>query len=48
MKAISSDLIPQGNCDMILSVEPMEALRYLHFLAPEWLAGYQQQAISKY
>ena len=37
-QAISSDLIPQGRCDMILSVEPMEALRYLHFLAPEgWL-----------
>ena len=37
-ESISSDLIPQGNCDMILSVEPMEALRYLHFLAPEgWL-----------
>lgn len=30
---ISSDLIPQGSCDMILSVEPMEALRYLPFLA---------------
>ena len=35
---ISSDLIPQGNCDMILSVEPMEALRYLPFLAKDgWL-----------
>ncbi|MFO7668944.1 MAG: indolepyruvate oxidoreductase subunit beta [Bacteroidales bacterium] len=35
---ISSDLIPQGKCDMILSVEPMEGLRYLPFLAPEgWL-----------
>lgn len=31
-KPISSDLIPEGNCDMILSVEPMEALRYLPFL----------------
>ena len=30
---ISSDLIPQGSCDMILSVEPMEALRYLPFLS---------------
>ncbi|MEN8156580.1 MAG: indolepyruvate oxidoreductase subunit beta [Bacteroidota bacterium] len=30
---ISSDLIPEGSCDMILSVEPMEALRYLPFLA---------------
>lgn len=34
-KPISSDLIPMGSCDMILSVEPMEALRYLPFLAPE-------------
>ena len=30
---IASDLIPEGACDMILSVEPMEALRYLPFLA---------------
>lgn len=37
-RPISSDLIPEGSCDMILSVEPMEALRYLSFLAPEgWL-----------
>jgi indolepyruvate ferredoxin oxidoreductase, beta subunit len=35
---IASDLIPQGNCDMILSVEPMEALRYLPFLSKDgWL-----------
>lgn len=32
---IASDLIPEGHCDMILSVEPMEALRYLPFLAKE-------------
>jgi indolepyruvate ferredoxin oxidoreductase, beta subunit len=30
---IASDLIPLGNADLILSVEPMEALRYLPFLA---------------
>jgi len=30
---IASDLIPLGSCDMILSVEPMEALRYLPFLS---------------
>lgn len=30
---IASDLIPEGKCDMILSVEPMEALRYLPFLS---------------
>jgi indolepyruvate ferredoxin oxidoreductase beta subunit len=30
---VASDLIPEGEADMILSVEPMEALRYLPFLA---------------
>lgn len=29
---IFSDLVPQGCADMILSMEPMEALRYLPFL----------------
>ncbi|TVQ90860.1 MAG: indolepyruvate oxidoreductase subunit beta [Bacteroidetes bacterium] len=37
-KPIASDLIPHGKADMILSVEPMESLRYLPFLSPEgWL-----------
>ena len=37
-RPIASDLIPMGNCDMILSVEPMEALRYLPFLTKEgWI-----------
>jgi len=31
-KPIFSDLIPQGKADMIISVEPMELLRYLPFL----------------
>jgi indolepyruvate ferredoxin oxidoreductase beta subunit len=34
-KPIASDLIPKGKADLILSVEPMEALRYLPFLSPE-------------
>ncbi|MBM4404556.1 MAG: indolepyruvate oxidoreductase subunit beta [Candidatus Cloacimonetes bacterium] len=35
---IWSDLIPFGQADMILSVEPMEALRYLPYLMPDgWL-----------
>jgi indolepyruvate ferredoxin oxidoreductase beta subunit len=35
---IASDLIPLGACDMILSVEPMESLRYLPYLSAEgWL-----------
>jgi indolepyruvate ferredoxin oxidoreductase beta subunit len=32
---IWSDLIPRGEADMILSVEPLEALRYLDYLHPE-------------
>lgn len=31
-KEIASDLIPQGSADMIISVEPMESLRYLPWL----------------
>jgi len=31
-KPIYSDLIPRGGADIILSVEPMEALRYLPYL----------------
>lgn len=35
---IASDLIPKGKADIILSVEPMEALRYIEFLKPEgWI-----------
>ena len=29
---IFSDLIPQGECELIISMEPMEALRYLPYL----------------
>jgi indolepyruvate ferredoxin oxidoreductase beta subunit len=36
---IASDLIPEGRADMILSVEPLEALRYFNMLNREngWL-----------
>jgi len=37
-KLIASDLIPQGKAHLILSVEPMEGLRYLPFLRKDgWL-----------
>lgn len=32
---VHADLIPKGKADLILAVEPMEALRYLPFLSPE-------------
>jgi indolepyruvate ferredoxin oxidoreductase beta subunit len=32
---IYSDLIPQGAADMVLSVEPLEVMRYWHFLKPD-------------
>jgi indolepyruvate ferredoxin oxidoreductase beta subunit len=33
--AIHSDLVPRGAANIILSVEPLESLRYLEYLAPE-------------
>ena len=37
-KEIASDLIPYGKADLIISVEPMEGLRYLPYLKPNgWL-----------
>ncbi len=34
-REIHSDLIPHGKADLIISVEPMEALRYLPWLSPD-------------
>jgi indolepyruvate ferredoxin oxidoreductase beta subunit len=37
-KPVNSDLIPHGKADLIISVEPMESLRYLPWLSQEgWL-----------
>jgi indolepyruvate ferredoxin oxidoreductase beta subunit len=37
-KPVSSDLIPYGKADLIISVEPMESLRYLPWLSDSgWL-----------
>lgn len=45
---IASDLIPEGQCDVILSVEPMEALRYVNFLNKEngWVITNQNPFIN--
>lgn len=34
-KPVASDLIPLGQSDLIISLEPMEALRYVEYLGPE-------------
>lgn len=38
-KNIASDLIPEGKADLVISVEPMESLRYVNMLHKEkgWL-----------
>ena len=37
-KPIYSDLVPMGGCDLIISLEPMEALRYLPYLKKDgWI-----------
>ena len=34
-KAISSDMVPRGGADLILSTEPLEGLRYAEWLSPQ-------------
>ncbi|GHV02390.1 indolepyruvate oxidoreductase [Spirochaetia bacterium] len=34
-KTIASDLVPQGGADLIISMEPLESLRYTAWLSPE-------------
>ncbi len=37
---IYSDLIPEGAADMVLSVEPLEVMRYWHYLRPDgWVVS---------
>lgn len=37
---IHSDLIPRGEADLILAVEPLEVMRYWHYLRPEgWVVS---------
>ena len=44
---IASDLIPLGHVDLIISLEPMESLRYLPYLSKEgWLVTNSQPFIN--
>lgn len=44
---IHSDLIPQGQADLIIAMEPMEALRYAHCLAPNgWIVTASEPFIN--
>jgi len=42
---IHSDIIPTGRADMVLSVEPLEVLRYWHYLRPD---GWVVTSITPY
>lgn len=44
---IASDLIPSGKCDLIISLEPMEGLRYLPTSAPK-LVGDQRNTVRQH
>ena len=46
-KPIASDLIPMGQADLIISLEPMESLRYLPFLKKDgWLVTNEQPFVN--
>ncbi len=42
---IHSDVIPEGRCDMVLAVEPLEVMRYWHYLKPD---GWVVTSITPY
>jgi indolepyruvate ferredoxin oxidoreductase, beta subunit len=44
---VYSDLIPQGSADLVISVEPMEALRYISWLSADaWLVSNTEPFIN--
>lgn len=46
-RQIHSDLIPEGRADLIISIEPMESLRYTSFLAPDgWLIANKKPFVN--
>lgn len=46
-RPIASDLIPTGKCDLIISLEPMESLRYLPYLSKDgWLVTNETPLIN--
>lgn len=46
-KEVASDLIPAGKADLIVSIEPMESLRYLPYLAKDgWLVTNTQPFVN--
>lgn len=46
-KPIASDLIPKTSADLIIAVEPMEALRYVEYLSPKgWIVSNEKPYIN--
>jgi len=44
---VASDLIPEGKADLIISIEPMESLRYLPMLSKDgWIIANNQPFIN--
>jgi len=45
-KPIASDLVPRGGADLILSMEPLESLRYAAWLSPKLASGQPGALVS--
>jgi indolepyruvate ferredoxin oxidoreductase beta subunit len=46
-KEVFSDLIPEGKADLIISIEPMESLRYTSFLRPDgWIIANKKPYVN--
>ena len=45
-RTIASDLVPRGGADLILSMEPLESLRYAAWLSPKLASGRSGALVS--
>ncbi|NTU59436.1 MAG: indolepyruvate oxidoreductase subunit beta [Deltaproteobacteria bacterium] len=44
--AVHSPLVPEGQCDLLAGFEPLEALRFAHWVRPEGLIVYSVDRIN--
>ena len=47
-RPIHSDLVPHGEADLVVALEPLESLRYLEYLAPKGVLLTSQEPIRNF
>jgi len=44
--AVHSPIVPEGQCDILLGFEPLEALRFAHWVKPEGIVVYNTERVN--